>query len=88
MSSIKPGQVYREAAPRDGQYPTRILVKSWAPYGAGHWGAGRAQVVTLTSDGREVRPRSIKLDQLHMGPINKNGQPRRTGYVLEAASRG
>lgn len=86
MSSIEPGQVYRSADPRDaGQL--RIRIKSWAPYGAGHWGAGRAQVVSLTEAGEEVRPRSIKLSALHAGPLTKDGQPRRTGYVLEV-SRG
>ena len=83
MSSIQPGQVYVSADPRDaGQ--VRIRIKGWAPYGAGHWDAGRARVVSLTESGEEIRPRSIKLSALHTEPLTKDGQPRRTGYVLEA----
>lgn len=84
MSSIEPGQVYRSLSgrhhPCDG--PTRILVKSVTPYGAGCYGQGKAGVVTLTADGREVRGRRVRLDQLHASATTRDGKPRRTGYVL------
>lgn len=83
MSSIEAGQVFRRHDPVENVI-TRIRVKAVTRHGSGLYGAGTAQVVTLTEDGREVRPRRIKLDQLHLGPIGKNGRPRRTGYVLEA----
>lgn len=82
MSSIERGQVYVSANPRD-EGRVRIRIKGWAPYGAGHWGAGKAQVVSLTESGKEVRPRSISLSALHDSPRTPDGRPRRTGYVLE-----
>ena len=87
MPEIQPGQIYRSLSSRhhpcDG--PTRILIKSWAPYGAGNSGAGNARVVTLGRSGKELRERSVSLDQLHDSPLTRDGQPRRTGYVLEAS---
>lgn len=84
MSSIEPGQIYRECVPRDGRHRTRIVVKSVAPHGAGMYGAGTAVVATLTAIGREVRTRRISLSQLHESATTAAGHPRRTGYVLEA----
>ncbi|WP_157901867.1 hypothetical protein [Streptomyces kanasensis] len=51
------------------------------PVPSGH---GKAQVVTLTDDGREVRPRSVEADQFHATAYTHGGQPRRTGYAQEA----
>ncbi|WP_228978533.1 hypothetical protein [Streptomyces sp. DH12] len=48
------------------------------------YGHGKAQVVTLTVDGREVRPRAVEACQFHATAYTRDGQPRRTGYVQEA----
>ncbi|MFE2346442.1 hypothetical protein [Kitasatospora cineracea] len=79
---ITAGQVHEQAVARDGQYPTRIVIKGVIPYGSAQWGSGTAQVATLLSNGREVRPRSIKLTELHASRTTRDGQPRRNGYVL------
>lgn len=86
MPEIQHGQIYRSCKPTPsmpGEHYIRIRIKNWAPYGAGHYGAGKAFVVTVCEDGMEMRPRSISLDQLHGSPLTRDGQPRRTGYVLE-----
>ena len=87
MPEIQPGQIYRSLNnrhhPCDG--PTRIRIKGVLTSGSGQYVAGTAQVVTVHGDGREIRPRNITLDQLHDSPVTRDGQPRRTGYVLEAS---
>ncbi|MFJ5071668.1 hypothetical protein ACIQC7_35160 [Kitasatospora sp. NPDC088556] len=81
---IKRGQIYQSLSGRHhpADRPTRILIKGVIPYGAGCWGQGTASVVTLTTTGREVRPRNVKLTQLHNSATTRDGQPRRTGYRL------
>ncbi|WP_069751597.1 hypothetical protein [Streptomyces sp. EN16] len=82
---IQPGQTYRSLSnrhhPSDG--PTRIRITN-APIGAADLdGMRKVQVVTITRDGREIRPRWMRSDQLHTTPTTRDGAPRRTGYVLE-----
>jgi hypothetical protein len=71
---IQPGQTYRSADPRGGP---RIRIKTYTP------GHDRAYVVDAY-DGK--RPRWIQARQLHATGNTVSGQPRRTGYILEAAS--
>lgn len=80
--TIQPGQIYRPA--KGG--PLRIKVVS-APsaYNLNRWSLNKATVVTLTADGREVRARSIDASQLHATTTTRDGQPRRTGYVLDTS---
>jgi hypothetical protein len=81
---IQPGQTYRSLSnrhPADG--PTRIKVIGQPITMHGLGGYGTVQVVTLTADGREIRRRPIKCTQLHDSPTTRDGEPRRTGYVLE-----
>ncbi|XCM28869.1 hypothetical protein ABXI76_05285 [Streptomyces parvus] len=82
---IQPGQTYRSLSnrhhPADG--PTRIRITS-APLGAADLdGMRKVQVVTITRDGREIRPRWMRADKLHTTATTRDGAPRRTGYVLE-----
>lgn len=85
MTAIQPGQMYRSLSnrhhPVDG--PTRIKVVSTPITIPGVWGYGKVTVVTITRSGREVRRRSIEASQLHATATTRDGQPRRTGYVLE-----
>ncbi|WP_030741832.1 hypothetical protein [Streptomyces griseus] len=85
---IQPGQTYYSL---DGNHssggPRRIRITS-APIGAADIdGMRKVQVVTITRDGRESRPRWMRADQLHTTPTTRDGAPRRTGYVLEDMSR-
>ncbi len=81
---IQPGQTYRSLNnrhPADG--PTRIRITN-APFGATDLdGMRKVQVVTITRDGREIRTRWMRTDQLHATATTRDGAPRRTGYVLE-----
>lgn len=82
---IQPGQTYRSLSnchhPTDG--PTRIRI-THAPIGATDIdGMRKVQVVTITRDGREIRPRWMRADKLHTTTTTRDGAPRRTGYVLE-----
>ena len=83
--SIEPGQIYRSLSnrhhPVDG--PTRIKVVGTVQSIPGVWGFGKVDVVTLTSNGREVRRRAIEATQLHESATTKDGKPRRNGYALE-----
>lgn len=84
--TIQPGQIYRSLSnrhhPADG--PVRIkVVGAPSPYNLNRYEHGRATVVTLTRNGREIRKRRINASQLHATPLTPNGQPRRTGYVLD-----
>lgn len=87
MISIEPGQVYRAVAPflsAGERHPgARVLVKAVIPFGSGLHGAGSARVVTLADDGRELRPRLVRLNQLHASATTLVGELRRTGYALE-----
>ncbi|MFC8704095.1 hypothetical protein ACFUIV_18165 [Streptomyces anulatus] len=83
---IQPGQTYRSASPSKSdpqQRHTRIRITS-APLGAADLdGMRKVQVVTITSDGREIRPRWMRADKLHTTPTTRDGVSRRTGYLLE-----
>ncbi|MFB6805431.1 hypothetical protein [Streptomyces sp. NPDC056387] len=84
---IKPGQTYLAVKPseaRPDKHFIRIKVVGVGPGIPGIWGYGKVDVVTLTADGREVRRRSIEASQLHATATTRDGQHRRTGYVLEA----
>jgi hypothetical protein len=72
--SLIPGQVYRSCDPRES---IRLRV---VRHEAG-W--NRVDVVDATT-GR--RPRRILASTLHESATTKTGRPRRTGYVLEAAT--
>ncbi|MFE2850619.1 hypothetical protein ACFXJO_05725 [Streptomyces lavendulae] len=86
MPNIQPGQIYVSLSnrhhPVDG--PTRIKVIDAPATVAGLYHYGKAVVVTVTRTGREVRRRSVECSQLHATATTHDGQPRRTGYVLEA----
>ena len=69
---IQPGQVYRSCDPRGGP---RIRIEKYTP------GSNRAHVVDAY-DGKRFR--QILVSQLHATPTTRDGQPRRTGYALEA----
>lgn len=88
--SIKPGQIYRSLSnrhhPCDG--PTRIKVVDLPGTTPGVWGFGKVDVVTVTAAGREIRRRAIATSQLHETATTRNGQPRRTGYVLDTEGNG
>lgn len=70
---IERGQIYRSADPRDN-----ITVKVTSALERAGW----VGVVTLTEDGREVRPRSVNVRRFHRLGVTRNGTERRTGYVL------
>jgi hypothetical protein len=80
--TIQPGQIYRPA--KGG--PLRIKVVSKPHTTWGLHGYGKVDIVTLTSDGREVRRRSVETSQLHSTATTGDGQPRRTGYVLDGTA--
>lgn len=88
MTAIQPGQTYSSVKPITSEPESRhIRIKVTAEpnrFNLSRWTVGKVQVVTLTSDGREVRLRAIKVSQLHATATTRDGQPRRTGYVLEA----
>ncbi|MCX5197199.1 hypothetical protein OOK31_25430 [Streptomyces sp. NBC_00249] len=71
--TIQPGQIYRAATPLDGG--RRILIASRP---ASHDYVWVCDAVT------RLRPRTISLRSLHASPTTRDGQPRRTGYILEA----
>ncbi|MFJ2778112.1 MULTISPECIES: hypothetical protein [unclassified Kitasatospora] len=85
--TIQPGQIYRAVCPnRADPLERHIRIKVTAEpnrFNLSRWTAGKVQVVTLTDEGREVRPRSIKVNKLHASATTRDGQPRRTGYVIE-----
>lgn len=80
---IQPGQTYRAVSPTPSDPEGRhIRIKVvWVP--ASFW-EGKVNVVTVLADGREIRRRAIEASQLHASATTRDGQPRRTGYVLEA----
>ncbi|MFI8872430.1 hypothetical protein [Streptomyces sp. NPDC055243] len=71
MSTIQPGQIYRSCDPRGGP---RIRISSFTP------GHSRAHVIDADTG---KRYRQILVTALHANPNTRDGQPRRTGYVLE-----
>ncbi|MFF4369661.1 hypothetical protein [Streptomyces sp. NPDC001594] len=71
--TIKPGQTYRAANPLDEG--RRIFIEAYQP------GAEDAYVVDANTG---KRFRRIRVSQLHTKPVTRTGQPRRSGYVLEA----
>lgn len=84
---IKPGQTYRSVKPVASEPdPRHVRIEVVGTLGRTHgvWGYGKVDVVTVTVDGRKVRRRAIKATQLHATATTRDGQPRRTGYVLEA----
>ncbi|MFJ8016205.1 hypothetical protein [Streptomyces sp. NPDC096339] len=82
---IQPGQTYRSLSNRHhpDDVPVRIKVVGTPITIPGVWGYGKVDVVTITAAGREVRRRAIEASQLHATATTREGQPRRTGYVLE-----
>ncbi|MEU6990326.1 hypothetical protein ABZ953_06645 [Streptomyces sp. NPDC046465] len=82
---IEPGQIYRSLSSRhhpvDGL--TRVKVVGKVQTIPGVWGFGKVDIVTVTRDGREIRRRAIEATKLHESALTKDGQPRRTGYILE-----
>ncbi|MFF4644929.1 hypothetical protein [Streptomyces sp. NPDC001389] len=86
MTSIQPGQIYRAVkATASEPEPRHIRIEVVGTLGRIHgvWGYGKVNVVTITADGRKVRRRAIEASQLHATETTRDGQPRRTGYVLE-----
>lgn len=83
--TIQPGQTYRAVKPSDGFSADFIRIEVVGAVGrVPGWGYGKVDVVTVTPEGRKVRRRAIEASQLHASATTKTGQPRRTGYVLEA----
>jgi hypothetical protein len=84
---IKPGQTYRAIRPTASDpHKGHARIKVTAEpnrFNLSRWTAGKVQIVTITDDGREVRPRALNVRQLHETAITRDGKPRRTGYVLE-----
>lgn len=81
---IRPGQIYRSLGdPYPYSEPRRIKVVSEPETLLGICLVGKVDVVTLTQDGRELRYRAIEVTQLHDSDATIDGQPRRTGYVLD-----
>jgi hypothetical protein len=77
MSGIRPGQEYESSKPLDD---TRIrVVGTPVP---GPLGGRRVAIVTLTADGREIRPRMIDVRHLHPTGLTASGKPRKTGWRL------
>lgn len=84
MTRIEPGQIYRALGdPYPYTEPRRIKVVGTLGTIPGVWGFGKVDVVTLTETGRELRRRALEANQLHARDTTQDGQPRRTGYVLE-----
>lgn len=84
---IQPGQTYRAiqptaSDPRGEHRRIKVVGKLITHHGV--WGYAKVDVVTLTAGGREIRRRPIEVGQLHATATTRTGQPRRTGYVLEA----
>lgn len=69
--SIQPGQIYRSCDPRGGP---RIRIVRYTH------GGNRAHVVDAATG---KRFRQILITALHDSTTTRDGQPRRTGYVLE-----
>lgn len=88
MPAVHTGQIYTSASnrhhPVDG--PVRIMVTADPVTTPGLYGYGKTTIVTLTRDGRQIRQRRIATGQLHASAADNNGQPRRTGYILENPS--
>ncbi|MFB7917064.1 hypothetical protein [Streptomyces sp. NPDC056061] len=86
--TVAPGQVYRSLSKRhhpvDGAI--RIKVVGRPNTDPGGWRFGKVDIVTITRDGREIRRRAIEMSQLHDSGTTRDGRPRRTGYVREAAT--
>ncbi|MFK0154268.1 hypothetical protein ACIQVK_19610 [Streptomyces sp. NPDC090493] len=83
---IQPDQTYRSCQPVHSEpEPRRTRIKVVGQPGRipGVWGFGKVDVVTLADDGRELRRRAIRMDQLHETATTYDGKPRRTGYVRE-----
>jgi hypothetical protein len=79
MTRIERNQTYRCVVPGRS---TRIRILGVTPWGAGCYGRGTATVVTVHDDGCETGLRTVSLDKLHTDPLTRDGQPRRSGYVL------
>lgn len=73
---IRVGQIYESVKAQPNGHRARIKVTSALER------AGWVGVVTLTEDGREVRPRSVDVRRFHALGVTRNGTERRTGYVL------
>lgn len=82
---IEKNQVYRSIInPRDPQRdPIRIKVVEDVVGGTSLSTQGKVRIVTVTANGREVRPRLIEASQLHESRFTKDGAVRLNGYVLE-----
>lgn len=76
---IEPGQEYTACDPRDH---IRIRIVVVPAVFAGLHGHDKVDIVTLTANGREVRPRRISMGKLHESGLTPGGMPRRTGYRL------
>lgn len=77
MTAVRPGREYESGKPRDN---TRIrVVGTPVP---GPLGGRRVAIVTLTADGREIRPRMIDVRHLHPTGLTASGRPRTTGWRL------
>jgi hypothetical protein len=83
---IEPGQIYQAVKPNstdpnDPQRRIRIVSRPVSFHGL--WGYGKVTVETLRPDGTGIRQRALETRQLHDSATTQDGQPRRTGYVLE-----
>lgn len=83
---VEPGQEYVSclASPGD-EDPYRIRVVGKPVTISGIWGFGKVRVVTVLPGCRETRERALSVDQLHDTATTRDGQPRRTGYILDTS---
>lgn len=77
---IEVNQYYRSADPRDEGRTLRIVAAPGTTPGTPSF--QRVGVVTVHADGREDRLRAVDAKYFHQKPYGRNGEPRKTGYVL------
>lgn len=80
---VEPGDIFEALNgrhhPCDG--PTRIKVLTSPKSALGFCGPWMVEVVTLASNGREVRRRKVDTAKLYESRTRDDGTERRTGYV-------
>lgn len=76
---IEPGQEYATCAALPDDFHIRIKSN---PTPTGRWGIPCVNVVTISQDGRELRPRSLPTRHLHPTATRPGGKARKSGYVL------
>jgi hypothetical protein len=78
--NVRPGQIFYSANPANNN--RRIKVTGF-PSDCNMWSRGKVNVVTIDDQGRELRPRLVKMSELHTTVLTRDGNSRRRGYILE-----